>query len=81
MGFVKIIVTKYQKMVEDALETSKNLGKVPQCRKKGPLVLSGVVCYAKKNNYHSSVPGPNGTIWPLKILFNRVEIFWSVRVN
>ena len=42
------------------------------------LASPGIVCYAeKRNNFYSSVPGPNSPICHLKISLNFVELFWS----
>ena len=38
-------------------------------RKGDPLVWSGIVCYAKEGTtIIVQFPGPNGAIWPLKML-------------
>ena len=35
-----------------------------------PLVVSGFVCYAKKTTSIVQFPGPNGTYWRPRILWN-----------
>ena len=47
------------------------------------LVCPGMVCYAEKNEktFLVQFARPNVSIWDHKILYNFVELFWSVRVD
>ena len=52
------------------------LPKIAQCQKNGPLVSSGIVCYA--GNLFGSVSWANRYILASSEIF--LELFWSVQV-
>ena len=85
-----ILIHNMKKMKRDLLETLDMLRKKSHSTEKKIErwnIQSGLVWHVmlkRRKNYYGSVPsihGSNGTLWQLAILYNVLQLFWSVRVH